>query len=71
LILYYGTVDVGNHSSGWTNSQILSTANVGNYSTSISGLSSGTTYYARLQANNGENSVWFGPISWTTESSLG
>ena len=71
LILYYGTVDVGNHSSGWTNSQNLSPANVGNYSTSISDLSSGTTYYARLQANNGESSVWFGPISWTTESSLG
>ena len=39
---------------------------VGNFSTTISDLSSGTTYHGRIQASNGENSVWYGPISWTT-----
>jgi len=27
----------------------------------------GTTYYGRIQASNEESSVWFGPISWTTD----
>ena len=70
LTFYYGTIDMGNQSSGWANSQNLGSTSVGNHSTTITGLSWGTTYYGRIQASNGENTVWFGPLSWTTDYPL-
>ena len=70
LTFYYGVTDMGNQSSGWSSSQNLGSTSVGNHSTTITGLSWGTTYYGRIQASNGENTVWFGPISWTTEYPL-
>ena len=70
LTFYYGVTDMGNQSSGWSSSQNLGSTSVGNHSTTITGLSWGTTYYGRIQASNHENTVWFGPISWTTDYPL-
>ena len=70
LTFYYGVTDMGNQSSGWSSSQNLGSTSVGNHSTTITGLSWGTTYYGRIQASNDENTVWFGPISWTTDYPL-
>jgi hypothetical protein len=70
LTFYYGTIDMGNQSSGWANSQNLGSTSVGSHSTTITGLSWGTTYYGRIQASNDENTVWFGPLSWTTDYPL-
>ena len=70
LTFYYGVTDMGNQSSGWSSSQNLGSTSVGNHSTTITGLSWGTTYYGRIQVSNDENTVWFGPISWTTEYPL-
>ena len=67
LTFYYGTIDMGNQSTGWASSLDLGTSSIGNYSTTVTGLSWGTTYYGRIQASNHENTVWFGPISWTTD----
>ena len=67
LIFYYGTIDMGNQSTGWASSLDLGTSSIGNYSTTVTGLSWGTTYYGRIQASNHENTGWFGPISWTTD----
>jgi hypothetical protein len=66
LTFYYGISDMGNQVTGWNFNNNLGGTFVGNFSTTISDLSSGTTYHGRIQASNGENSVWFGPISWTT-----
>ena len=70
LTFYYGVTDMGNQSSGWSSSQNLGSTSVGNHSTTITGLSWGTTYYGRIQASNDANTVWFGPISWTTDYPL-
>lgn len=70
LTFYYGTSDMGNQSLGWTGSENLGGTFVGNHSTEITGLSGGTTYYGRIKASNNENTVWFGPITWTTEFPL-
>ena len=70
LTFYYGVTDMGNQSSGWSSSQNLGSTSVGNHSTTITGLSWGTTYYGRIQASNDENTVWFGPTSWTTDYPL-
>ena len=70
LTFYYGVTDMGNQSSGWSSSQNLGSTSVGNHSTTITGLSWGTTYYGRIQVSNDENTVWFGPISWTTDYPL-
>tara|TARA_Y100000766_G_scaffold108822_1_gene93088 strand:- start:1572 stop:2273 length:702 start_codon:yes stop_codon:yes gene_type:complete len=70
LTFYYGTIDMGNQSSGWSSSQYLGGTSVGNHSTTITGLSWGTTYYGRIQASSDDRTVWFGPISWTTDYPL-
>ena len=67
LTFYYGTIDMGNQSTGWASSLDLGISSIGNYSTTVTGLSWGTTYYGRIQASNHENTGWFGPISWTTD----
>ncbi|MEC7721070.1 MAG: M60 family metallopeptidase [Candidatus Thermoplasmatota archaeon] len=68
LMFYYGTADMGNQTSGWYGSTSFGSATVGNHSQIITGLTCcGTTYYGRIQATNEEGSVWFGPISWTTD----
>ena len=66
LTFYYGISDMGNQVTGWNFNDNLGDTFVGNFSTTISDMSSGTTYFGRIQASNGVNSVWFGPISWTT-----
>ena len=68
LTFYYGTADMGNQTSGWSDSTGFGGASVGNHSQTVSGLTCcGTTYYGRIQATNEEGSVWFGPISWSTD----
>ena len=66
LVFYYGVSDVGNQTLGWTSSSNWGITSVGNHSQTITDLIAGTTYYGRVQASNEENSVWAGPISWTT-----
>ncbi len=68
LTFYYGTTDMGNQTSGWDSSTSFGSATVGNHSQIVSGLTCcGTNYYGRIQASNEENSVWFGPLNWTTD----
>ena len=68
LTFYYGTTDMGNQTSGWSDSTNFGSTTVGNHSHTVTGLTCcGTTYYGRIQASNEESSVWFGPISWTTD----
>ena len=67
LVFYYGLTDMGNQTSGWSGSSSFGSATVGNHSQTVSGLTCcGTTYHGRIQASNNDGSVWFGPISWTT-----
>ena len=66
LTLHYGENDGGEQPTGWSNNVTLATPNIGYESYQLSELDSGTTYHARIEATNGGNSVWFGPISWTT-----
>ena len=68
LMFYYGTSDMGNQTSGWEGSTSFGSTTVGNHSQIVTGLTCcGTTYYGRIQASTDEGSVWFGPISWTTD----
>ena len=67
LTLYYGQVDMGNQSWIWGNNVNLGDSEIGWSSTEISGLSSNTTYYARIKASNEIGDKWFGPITWTTD----
>ena len=68
LTFYYGTTDMGNQTSGWDSSTSFGSTTVGNHSQIVSGLTCcGTNYYGRIQASNEENSVWFGPLNWTTD----
>ena len=67
LMFYYGRADMGNQTSGWEGSTSFGSTNVGNHSQTISGLTCcGTDYYGRIKASNAEETVWFGPINWTT-----
>ena len=66
LVFYYGVSDVGDQTLGWTSSANWGTTSVGNHSQTISDLNAGTTYYGRIQASNEVSSVWFGPVTWTT-----
>jgi len=70
LTFYYGLTDMGNQTSGWSANQDLGDTYVGNHSTILTGLSWGTTYHGRIQATNDGRTVWFGPISWTTDYPL-
>ena len=68
LTFYYGLADMGNQTSGWGGSASFGSATVGSHSQTVSGLTCcGTTYYGRIQATNEEGSVWFGPVSWSTD----
>ena len=68
LMFYYGRTDMGNQTSGWEGSNSFGSTNVGNHSQTISGLTCcGTDYYGRIKASNAEETVWFGPINWTTD----
>jgi len=68
LTLYWGTTDMGNQSWFWENSANLGDSEVGWGEYEVTGLSSGTTYYARVKASNEERDTWFGPVSWTTST---
>ena len=68
LMFYYGRADMGNQTSGWEGSTSFGSTNVGNHSQTISGLTCcGTDYYGRIKASNAKETVWFGPINWTTD----
>ena len=68
LMFYYGRTDMGNQTSGWEGSNSFGSTNVGNHSQTISDLTCcGTDYYGRIKASNAEETVWFGPINWTTD----
>ena len=68
LTFYYGTTDMGNQTTGWDGSTSFGSTTVGNHSQTVSGLTCcGTNYYGRILASNGDNSLWFGPINWTTD----
>jgi len=59
---------MGDQTSGWEGSAGFGGTTIGNHSQTVSGLTCcGATYYGRIQATNEEGSVWFGPISWTTD----
>ena len=68
LTLYWGTTDMGNQSWVWGNNANLGDSEVGWGDYEVTGLSSGTTYYARVKASNEERDTWFGPVSWTTST---
>ncbi|DAC66316.1 TPA: hypothetical protein HA325_03365, partial [Candidatus Thalassarchaeaceae archaeon] len=68
LTIYWGTTDMGNQSWFWGNNANLGDSEVGWGEHEVTGLSSGTTYYARVKASNEERDTWFGPVSWTTST---
>jgi len=68
LTLYYGTTDMGNQGVLWGNSADLGDAEVGWGEAELSGLSSSTTYYARVKSSSDGRDTWFGPVSWTTSN---
>ena len=68
LTIYWGTTDMGNQSWFWGNNANLGDSEVGWGEHEVTGLSSGTTYYARVKASNEVRDTWFGPVSWTTST---
>ena len=68
LTIYYGPMDMGNQSWVWANSASLGDSAVGWSDYEITGLSSNSTYYARVKASNENGDTWFGPVNWTTSS---
>ena len=68
LTIYYGPMDMGNQSWVWANSAPLGDSAVGWSDYEITGLSSNSTYYARVKASNEIGDTWFGPVNWTTSS---
>ena len=68
LTIYYGPMDMGNQSWVWANSVPLGDSAVGWSDYEITGLSSNSTYYARVKASNEIGDTWFGPVNWTTSS---
>ena len=66
LTIYYGPMDMGNQSWVWANSAPLGDSVVGWSDYEITGLSSNSTYYARVKASNEIGDTWFGPVNWTT-----
>ena len=68
LTIYYGPMDMGNQSLVWANSVSLGDSAVGWSDHEITGLSSNSTYYARIKASNEIGDTWFGPVNWTTSS---
>ena len=66
LTIYYGPMDMGNQSWVWANSAPLGDSAVGWSDYEITGLSSNSTYYARVKASNEIGDTWFGPVNWTT-----
>ncbi len=68
LTIYYGLMDMGNQSWVWANSASLGDSAVGWSDYEITGLSSNSTYYARVKASNENGDTWFGPVNWTTSS---
>ncbi len=59
---------MGNQSWVWANSASLGDSAVGWSNYEITGLSSNSTYYARVKASNENGDTWFGPVNWTTSS---
>ena len=68
LTVYYGPMDMGNQSWVWANSASLGDSAVGWSNYEITGLSSNSTYYARVKASSEIGDTWFGPVNWTTSS---
>ena len=68
LTIYYGPMDMRNQSWVWANSAPLGDSAVGWSDYEITGLSSNSTYYARVKASNEIGDTWFGPVNWTTSS---
>ena len=68
LTIYYGQMDMGNQSWVWANSASLGGSAVGWSDYEITGLSSNSTYYARVKASSEIGDTWFGPVNWTTSS---
>ena len=57
-------MDMGNQSWVWANSAPLGDSAVGWSDYEITGLSSNSTYYARVKASNEIGDTWFGPVNW-------
>lgn len=63
VTLYWGTTDMGKTSVGWNGGSVnLGTKSVGEVSTTLSGLTAGTTYYYRFY---GYNSTLGGLPAWS------
>jgi len=68
VTLYYGQADAGESAGSWDHSVSLGTQS-STFSTSISGLAVGTTYYYRAYAENSTGSDWSDVSSFETASS--
>ena len=66
VTLYYGESDGGTTAGSWSNSAVLGTQGVGSHSTSLSGLTDGTTYYYSFRASNSAGESWGSSGSFTT-----
>ena len=74
VLVSYGPTDGGTTASAWAATNDLGTATpsdvISVFRPSMSGLTPGTTYYARFQAINTNGTSWSGVQSFTTAASL-
>ena len=58
VTLYWGSTDGGTTPASWANSIALGTLTVGNFSSNLSSLTPGATYYCRAFATNANGNSW-------------
>ena len=56
--VYWGTTDGGTTAASWSGNVAVGTQSVGAFTASLTGLTSGTTYYYRCYASNSAGSAW-------------
>ena len=66
LTLCYGQNNGGNSRSAWSTCTSVGTSTVGHYLSSLSGLTSSTTYYVRLVGDNSNGDTWSDIYSFVT-----